>query len=230
VRHGQSMTPCDKSQQKPLTLLKALIAFGGKDIAEDKITDALWPDADGDRGRHSLKFALHRLRKLLGADEVVIARRGQYSLDSRQIWTDLGQCERVLQSLEAALTAKRPEVILAAVNEAVALGGRPFLQGESEPWILAARERLRAKYLRLLARAADALAQHDAEAAIPLYEKAIDVDHMTEALYHGLMRTYHQLGRRAEALQTYQRCRDVLKNELRVLPSPSTEALRNAIG
>jgi LuxR family maltose regulon positive regulatory protein len=230
VQEGKALTASDKSQQKPLALLKALIAFGGKEVAEEKIMDALWPDADGDRGRHSLKFALHRLRKLLGSDEVVIARKGHYSLDTRQIWTDVGQCERVLQSLEAALTAKRPEAILAAANQAVALGGRTFLPGESEPWTLAARERLRGKYLRILTRAADALAEHDGEAAIPLYEKALDVDPLTEVLYQGLMRTYHRLNRKAEALQTYHRCCDVLKNELRVTPSPSTEALRKMIG
>ncbi|NNF96032.1 MAG: hypothetical protein HKM94_03785, partial [Halobacteria archaeon] len=36
-----------KNQKKPLELLKALIAFGVTDVSEDKLCEALWPDAEG---------------------------------------------------------------------------------------------------------------------------------------------------------------------------------------
>lgn len=35
-----------KVQKKPLDLLKALIAFGSKEVSETRLTDELWPDAD----------------------------------------------------------------------------------------------------------------------------------------------------------------------------------------
>ena len=53
--------------KKPLELLKAIIAFGGSNVATERICDALWPDADGDRALNSFKFAIHQLRRLLEA-------------------------------------------------------------------------------------------------------------------------------------------------------------------
>ena len=39
---------------------------------QDELCDWLWPDADGDKGAQALKVAIHRLRKWIGADHVVI--------------------------------------------------------------------------------------------------------------------------------------------------------------
>ncbi len=47
-RDGHMVKFTGKVQQKPLQLLKALIAFGGRSVPEEQLSDALWPDADGD--------------------------------------------------------------------------------------------------------------------------------------------------------------------------------------
>ena len=49
-----------KVQRKPLEMLKALIALGGKDISESRLCDILWPDADGDSALKSFEMTLHR--------------------------------------------------------------------------------------------------------------------------------------------------------------------------
>jgi LuxR family transcriptional regulator, maltose regulon positive regulatory protein len=51
-----------KVQQRPLELLKALIAFGGTAVPETTLTDALWPDAEGDAAHQAFGVTLHRLR------------------------------------------------------------------------------------------------------------------------------------------------------------------------
>jgi DNA-binding SARP family transcriptional activator len=57
----------NKAQKKPIDLLKALIAFGGRDIRRESLSDALWPDADGFSANNSLSTTLQRLRKLVYA-------------------------------------------------------------------------------------------------------------------------------------------------------------------
>jgi len=42
-----------KGSTKPLAMLKALIALGGKEVEEEQISDILWPDADGDMAHQS---------------------------------------------------------------------------------------------------------------------------------------------------------------------------------
>jgi hypothetical protein len=47
VRDGESVTFTGKAQQRPLDLLKLLVALGGTNIDGQQLMAALWPDADG---------------------------------------------------------------------------------------------------------------------------------------------------------------------------------------
>ena len=60
-----------KVQKKPLELLKALLALGGRNIRHETLAEMLWPDSDGDDAHHALLTTLHRLRKLIGHDVVI---------------------------------------------------------------------------------------------------------------------------------------------------------------
>jgi hypothetical protein len=47
VARGGALAQHRKTQRKPLELLKALIAFGGRAVLEEQLTEALWPEAKG---------------------------------------------------------------------------------------------------------------------------------------------------------------------------------------
>jgi LuxR family maltose regulon positive regulatory protein len=61
-----------KAQQKPLAVLQAIVALGGRAVGEDQLVDLLWADAEGDAGHHALKMAILRLRRLLGHERAVV--------------------------------------------------------------------------------------------------------------------------------------------------------------
>lgn len=63
------------------------------------------------------------------------------------------------------------------------------------------------------------------ERAVDLLERALELDNVAEGLYRNLMVCCVQLGRRAEAVETYNRCREVLAASLNIAPSPETTAL-----
>jgi hypothetical protein len=48
------------------------------------------------------------------------------------------------------------------------------------------------------------------EQALDAYEKAVQASHLVEPFYHGIMRCHDALGRRAEALSAFDRCRRTL--------------------
>jgi DNA-binding SARP family transcriptional activator len=131
--------------------------------------------------------------------------------------------ERVLDQAGAAA----PEARAGLTDAALRLYRGPLLEGEEdEPWILEPRARLRARILRRLSEVARTLeAAGDADRAISCYLRALEVDGSAEDLYRRLMSLYQRLGRRAEALALYQRCRATLAATLGVSPSPETEAL-----
>ena len=74
--------------KKPLELLKVLIALGGRGVSQERLSDALWPDADADLAKRSFDTTLHRLRKLLGNERMLQLQAGRLSIDPRYCWVD----------------------------------------------------------------------------------------------------------------------------------------------
>jgi two-component SAPR family response regulator len=102
-----------------------------------------------------------------------------------------------------------------------------FLEKDSqEPWAVAARDRLAAKFLRAVAALGACLEQSKQwEEAVALYSRALELDNLSEGLYRRLMVSYRELGETAEALKVYRRCRDMLSIVLGLSPSAETEAI-----
>lgn len=163
TRNGEPLVFSRKVQRKPLALVKALVALGGRDVAEDRLSDALWPDADGDLARRSLETCLHRLRKLVGHEDVVRVRERRLTLDERTCWVDLWGVELAFTRVEAAFGAaadpESAERALRAGEEAVASYPGHFLPTDETAFALACRERVRRRYLRVAVETADRLAQ-----------------------------------------------------------------------
>ena len=212
-----------KVPKKPLALLKALIANGGRNVPEERLIDALWPDGEADAARKSLDITVLRLRKLLGSNETILVSDESIGLNPGLCWTDVWAFEHRIAQAEAA----DGEAGLSAAAAALALYRGNFLPDEAEePWTVKARERLRAKFVRLVETAAqaDEAAGHW-EKARAHYLKGIEADDLVEAFHLGLMRCYRALGRPAEAMTAYRRLRQTLSVVLGIAPSPAAEAL-----
>lgn len=232
---GQPLRFQRKAPNKILSMLKAVIALGGREVQKEKIIDALWPDAEGDIGNQSFATTLHRLRKLLGYSEAVELQEGKVSLHPGYCWIDAPAFELLLDEADKAwknksTNHKKMEAIT-LMNKALALYKGQFLVDESEePWIISTRERLHSRFLRMTERLCKHLRDSgEPEAAIECYQRSLDVDDLAEELYAGLMSCYHQTGRVSEVLSVYDRCKAILSAKLGAKPSPKTEALRKAI-
>jgi len=218
--------------RKPLTMLKALIALGGKEVKEDQITDILWPEADGDVAHQSFDTTLHRLRQLIGFHEAVQIREGLITLDSRCSWVDAWAFESLVDQADTAWK-KRGEMTesIRQTQKAIALYQGAFLPGEaSEPWTNSLRERLRSKFLRCVIKLGHYWQlNEDWEKAADCYQKGLEVDDIIEQFYQNLMMIYQQLDRRTEALSVYSRCKRTLSSALGIEPSLETEAIHKSL-
>lgn len=228
VMRDDKSLPRAPSHKKPLELLQALIALGGREVDEDKLAELFWPEAEGDAARRNLKINVHRLRKLL-PEHALVWVEGKLSLDAHQVWVDLWALERELNRLDQ-MSPVDASAQAALAQRIFSLYRGEFLSGNTAPWALAARERLRHKTLRVIGRVAEAVEDRDPAAAVLIYEKAIEIDPLRESSYQGLMRCYRVLHQPAEVEHVYRRCRDTLKRELGLTPSPATEALHQTLG
>lgn len=222
LRDGVPLRPSGKAQSKPLELLKCLLASGGLAVSQDHVADMLWPDSEGDAADQTLRTTLHRLRKLLQHEDAVRLENRQLHLDPRHLWADCLAFDRAAHHPQLA----GRDSLQRGVNRYRGL----FLPGESAPWAVACRERLRAQYLRMAERLGDLLEQEgDDAAAADCCMRVIEVEPLAEMFYRRLMSIYIRLERRPEALLVYQRCRQSLLSRLGISPSVETQVLHLAL-
>jgi DNA-binding SARP family transcriptional activator len=230
------LTFSGKVQQKPLALLKSLIALGGRDVAEEQFADILWPDADGDLAHKSFEMTVQRLRRLINDDKVIQLKERRLSLNPGLCWLDVWDLEAIIERVDDAW--KNGDPSRDGANEAVRLSEKAlnlyrghFLPGDSShPWALSYRERLRSKFFRLITQVGVHWEQHlQWQTAVEVFQKGLEVDSLAEECYRHLMICYQAMGQNAEAVAVYNRCRTVLVSSLGIPPSRKTEDIYQSI-
>lgn len=213
-----------KVQQKPLALLKLLIALGGSEVPEEQLTDTLWPDADGDLAHRSFETTLHRLRLLLGNDKAIRLKEGLLSLDPAYCWLDVRAFE---WTFEAFKTTHHP----ALAEKVVKLYRGHFLAHDSDKLGVASkRERLRNKFLLLITRYCEHLeGAGEWSKTVQVLMKGLEIDPVAEQFYQHLMICNHKLGLESEVLRVYNQCCTALHESLGIDPSSKTEKLKAEI-
>jgi LuxR family transcriptional regulator, maltose regulon positive regulatory protein len=220
LRDGRPLEFSRKAPKKTLALLKAIIAFGGRNVREQLLLDAFWSDEEGDVAARSLTAALHRLRTLIGEADAIVQQGGTLSLNPQLVWVDAYALEELMARPDSAST----EQLLALYR-----GG--FLQeDEGEPWSVAMRERLRSKFIHALGTQGRELeASGRLELAVESYLRGLDADPIIEPFYQGLMRCYARLDRKSEAMAAYRRLKQMLSISLALKPSAGTEKLYQSL-
>ncbi len=215
-----------RTPKRALELLQALIAFGGNEVSAGALTDALWPDSEGDAGYHALESALYRLRQLLGEPDAVTMSGSKLTLDRSYFWVDMWAFEKELRP-----TGARGSDAMARLARIRQLYQGHFLANESDkPWAIDTRQALRDKLLRSIRDAARAYESERLwQEAANVYQTGIEFDKMAEDLYRGLMICHRELGDHTELTQVYRRCRDLLTRMLGVQPSSKTQAIYQSV-
>ncbi len=215
----------NKSPHKPIELLQALVALGGREVHARRLMSAVWPTERSADPRNLLDNTLHRLRRLLGGEDALVLYDGKLTLDAAVCWVDAWAFERMSG---AALSAEPPAH---AAHQALQLYQGDFLVREApHPWALAYRDRLHVRFVQLVGAHVERL---DAAGcwgeAVACCEHGLVIDPLAEALYLQLMAGHLRRNAAAEALRVYDRCRVHLAHGLGMAPSGAVEALRRQV-
>ncbi len=210
-----------KVQRRPLDLLKLLVV-SREGASVQAIADQLWPQANGDTGRQSLKVTLSRLRELIGK-EAVIQRSGRIALNPAYCWADAW----AVTALTEKPGKQAVDALMRRHRELEQLYAGSFLPEDDHlSWVVVERERMNKSYLDFLAGALERLlaAHHYTEAA-EIGWRGLAIDELAEEFYRGLIQANDALGRRHEAVRTYRRCQRTFSERLAIEPSAETKSL-----
>jgi DNA-binding SARP family transcriptional activator len=205
-----------------------LMAHRHRPARRDELVDVLWSGAPPREFEVAFSAVLSRLRALFrnGLRSGAIAvEHGTITVRlPSEVWIDI---EAALNATDLCEGARRRDDRTAAwshANVAVAIARRPFLPDEEAPWITAWRTKLDAILVRGLSSLMTISAlNNELTVAIQYAEEILAIEPYRETVYQELMRLHASMGNRAEALRVLTRCRERLRDELGIAPSPQTE-------
>lgn len=237
-RGAEEVEPGAWERKKSRQLLHLLLTYRETLLEREQIVEMLWPELDGEAGLRDFKIAYSTLSRVLeperdrNAPSAYVVRDGsRYGLRAEaDMWLDSAVFHEEVSAGDRLWERER-EAALACYRRALALYHGDFLQEYPyAEWCSEERERLVTLYLRTAERVADALlAAGEWEEAIAASQALLARDDCWEQAYRVQMVAYIELGNRAQAVRTYQRCEARLQHELGVAPMAETVALLDEI-
>ncbi len=220
------------SGRKTRALLAYLLLNYPKPVHREALLDKFWGGSTTDSARNCLNVTLHAIRKC--AEQVAPGKPFiLFKDDSYQFSPDL-LVERDVDLFDNYWKKGRQieqnqgmEAAVDTYHQAFA-----FYRGELledllyEDWLSYERDRLKENMLVIL----DRLSGHFFEkgkfqVSLNLCQRMLEKDNCLEEAHCRAMKCYHEIGLRDKAIRQFQKCRDILKEELGCAPGKVTAEL-----
>ena len=210
--------------------LLALLAAEARPMSRARLAAMLWPDAGDVDARGRMRRLLHELSSRVGHNALVTDRQTVALANDVCAATDLASLRRSLAQGLYRSTEDASEDSFAALEHAARLAAAEFAEGlaldecdELSAWLQRQRESLRQARAQALAQIVTRLEgaqQH--ERALHHAQDLVAIDSLNEAAQRRLIRLYAAAGQPRAALQQFERCRQILHDELGVEPEAAT--------
>ncbi len=237
-RDGKQIKDAQWKGKRARNLVKMLAACQEQKCPRDVISDVLWSDASPEAQRANLASLIYRVRKTLDeasdsgdAGSCIVVSDEHLFLDPSRVWIDAGQFLLHLDRAERLRTSGDPVRSFEEYEKAFKLYRGDFLPDDLyDDWTVAARDRLRARYMKGLhemAKTAESLGEK--EKAVEAYGRLFQTDECNEDACRWLMSHYLSSGKKTDALRIYERCQLALRRHLDADPEEQTTKLYRSI-
>lgn len=221
----------DERISLPTRKIEVLLAYlalaPGLRHPRERLVNLLWSDRGEEQARNSLRQALSAMRKALGesADLILQVDRTTVALKPELVEVDVHEFERL------ALEGDYESLSTAAdLYQGEFLEGISIRDAAAQEWLDGERDRFKRQFIEILINLTETqLFSHDYSHAIRSAERLVKQDPLSESGWRLLMRSYADHGDRNHALQSFKRCRQILRDELEVEPEAATLNLRDRI-
>jgi len=248
-RQGTPIVLC--SSRSGQSILRYLVARPGRYATSDTLQALFWPEDEPVVAQRKLHIAISALRRSLHDDlssegqglafivprtrlataptsgSYILYKNGMYSLNPVvAIRTDVDEFLCCYQAGQQGGVEKVP-----LYEKAYLLYKGPFLAEDMyADWSFLQREQLSKVHVAMCRVLTDFYRKlHRYEDAAKWATAILQENRCDEAAHRQLIQVYAAQGRRSEALQQYQRCERILREELGVQPLPETMLLFSAL-
>lgn len=218
--------------------LSLLLIHADQVVGPDALAEAMWSGEASPRSPSTLDSHVWRLRKVLEPDRgrgapasVLLREPAGYRLLASTEQVDSLRFVQLAGEARELLVGGQPERAVRRTEEALALWrGEAFAAVADEPWAAAAVARLRELRSQVEECRIEALlAVGDPQRALLDLESALAEEPLRERLWALRMLANHRCGRTDQALQVYQRARELLLDELGIEPGAELRELHQRI-
>ena len=212
-------------------VLACLVLNRRAGVTRDQLIDVLWPSTPPKSPDRGLDVVMSRLRAALGPGVV----EGRTHLDLRldaDAWVDVEIAEERAREAEDAIVRDDPERARAAAHAGLAIVAGSLLPDLEGPWLDPHRARfgeLEPRLLRAAIRAGLDLGGSEIAEAEAEARRLLDHNRFSESAWALLMEAQAGRGDVAEALQTYEQLRVLLRDELGSAPSKAVTKLHTQL-
>jgi LuxR family maltose regulon positive regulatory protein len=192
-------------------------------LERDVVGTVFWPDLPPKKMSNSFHTTLHRIRRAVGSQTIVM-KEGLYRLGDVKYWFDVEEFESLVT--RARLLPPHDWQAEDLWRRALALYRGDFLPEVERIWCVPKREALREMYIEaLVAMGRCHETRRDFDGAVDWYRRALEADELREDIHCRIMRCYLETAQRSKALAQYRHCEEILKEELGLEPSLETRQL-----
>ncbi|MGV8145391.1 MAG: bacterial transcriptional activator domain-containing protein [Alkaliphilus sp.] len=222
----------EKLSSKSIGLLSYLLVEGRAGINREKVAYMFWETSKDEAAKYNLRYNLWAINKLIRVEKDKIdssllkcdKNQIKFSEDI-ELYADIDEFKKIYNSnnelkIEDLITLKR-------------LYKGDFLEGfylkncfKFNDWVFYEREKGQKKYFEVLNKMKEYYEkENNYMKQISILEEMIRINSFDEELYVELINIYISQGDRAAALNQYNRCTFILRQELNLAPKASTKNL-----
>ncbi|TDX53205.1 BTAD domain-containing putative transcriptional regulator [Orenia marismortui] len=229
-RGNQLIDESEWVRKKSKDLFKLFLVHRGDFLSKDQICQILYPDLSQEDAYRSFSVNLSCLNKVLNPNReagdkpyFIIKDKDNYGLVNN--FTYRSDVDIFGELIERGKQADSKLIKIKYYQQALDIYEGDFIVGDLyNQEIIKERKKLQQMYLEI---SYDLIAYYyengDYNECIELADKALEFDKYYEAAYLYKMKSYNQLNRRSYAIKIYQRCKEILAEELNISPNIEIE-------
>ncbi|MBG0561972.1 AfsR/SARP family transcriptional regulator [Actinoplanes aureus] len=225
--------PAGELPRRARQVLAVLAARHDRIQSKDSLADSVWgTDLPGNHVA-ALEHYVSVIRRRLqpqgsAATWFIVTRSGGYLFDTSRADLDLARLRRLVRELDA-YGPDCPEQ-LAAQESILALARQlPFPEDPYAEWAEPVRTEVQAAAVNALLKHAAAVLSQDAARSLRLAHEVMELNPFLESGYRAAMIAAIALDRQDDALRIFERCRQLLDEELGVAPSAELVRLQRSV-